>query len=65
MGRRLEGRLVVATHNPGKLWEMRTLLAAHGIEAVSAAELSLPEPAETGESFRENAALKARAAARA
>ncbi len=63
MGKRLEGRLVIATHNPGKLWEMRALLAPHGIEAVSAAELGLTEPAETGGDFRQNAALKARAAA--
>jgi XTP/dITP diphosphohydrolase len=63
MGKRLEGRLLIATHNPGKLWEMRALLAPHGIEAVSAAELSLPEPEETGKDFQENAALKARVAA--
>jgi XTP/dITP diphosphohydrolase len=56
---------VIATHNPGKLWEMRALLAPHGIEAVSAAELDLPEPAETGESFAANAELKARIAAKA
>ncbi|MGC1556813.1 MAG: non-canonical purine NTP pyrophosphatase, partial [Methylovirgula sp.] len=48
MGKRLEGRLVIATHNTGKLWEMRALLAPHGLEAVSAAESSLSEPAETG-----------------
>ena len=65
MGKRLEGRLVIATHNTGKLWEMRALLAPHGIEAVSAAEISLSEPAETGKNFQENAALKARAAAQA
>ncbi len=65
MDKRLEGRLVIATHNPGKLWEMRALLAPHGIEAVSAAELGVAEPAETGGDFRENAVLKARAAARA
>lgn len=65
MGGRVEGRLVIATHNPGKLWEMRALLAPYGIETVAAAELSLSEPAETGRSFRENAASKAHAAARA
>ncbi len=65
MGQRLAGKLVVATHNPGKLWEMRALLAPYGVEAVSAAELALPEPAETGASFAANAELKARAAANA
>ncbi len=62
---RLTGRLVVATHNPGKLREMRELLAPSGVEAVSAGELKLAEPEETGTSFRDNAALKAEAAARA
>ncbi len=62
---RLSGRLVVATHNPGKLWEIRELMKPYGIEAVSAAELYLDEPEETGETFRDNAALKAEAAARA
>ena len=47
---------MIATHNPGKLAEMRELLAPFGIEAVSAGELGLPEPEETGTSFRENAA---------
>lgn len=65
MGQRLCGRLVIATHNPGKLWEMRALFAPHGIDAVSAADLNLPEPEETGGSFAANAALKARSAARA
>jgi len=54
---------VIATHNPGKLREMRDLLAPYGIEAVSAGELGLAEPAETGTSFRENARIKAEAAA--
>jgi XTP/dITP diphosphohydrolase len=64
--RRLEGdRLVVATHNKGKLAEIRDLLAPHGIEAISVGELDLPEPEETGETFEANAALKALAAARA
>src|ERR1700755_154240 len=63
--RRITGRLVIATHNPGKLAEMRELLAPHGIDAVSAGELGLAEPEETGTSFRDNAAIKARAAAQA
>ncbi len=62
MARRLEGRVVIATHNAGKLVEMRELLAPFGVEAVSAAELGLPEPEETGTMFSENAAIKARAA---
>lgn len=63
--RRLTGRLVVATHNPGKLIEMRMLLEPYGVEAVSAGELGLPEPEETGLTFAENARLKAVAAANA
>ena len=62
---RLSGRLVVATHNHGKLWEIRELMKPHGAEAVSAAELNLEEPEETGTTFRDNAVLKAEAAARA
>jgi XTP/dITP diphosphohydrolase len=65
MHRRLEGRLVIATHNPGKLAEMRELLAPYGIDAVSAAELNLPEPEETGKTFAANARIKAQAAANA
>jgi XTP/dITP diphosphohydrolase len=65
MHRRIEGKLVIATHNPGKLAEMRELLAPHGIEAVSAAELGLDEPEETGQTFAANAQIKAVAAARA
>ena len=61
--RRIEGRLVIATHKPGKLAEMRELLAPYGVEAVSAGELSLAEPEETGDSFRANARIKAEAAA--
>src|SRR6516164_10268161 len=57
--------LVIATHNPGKLAEMRELLAAYGIAAISAGELALPEPAETGMTFVENACIKAAAAAKA
>jgi XTP/dITP diphosphohydrolase len=56
-------RLVIATHNPGKLREMRELLAPYGITAVSAGDLGLPEPDETGTTFIENALIKARAAA--
>ena len=63
--RQIAGRLVIATHNPGKLREMRELLAPYGIEAVSAGELGLAEPEETGTSFRANARIKARAAAAA
>ena len=63
--RKLDGRVVIATHNPGKLREMRELLAPYGIEAVSAGELGLPEPDETGTTFLANAEIKARAAAEA
>ena len=65
MHRRITGQLVIATHNPGKLAEMRELLAPHGVEAVSAGELGLGEPEETGKTFRANAAIKAIAAAKA
>ena len=61
--RKLTGKIVVATHNPGKLAEMRELLAPYGIETVSAGELKLPEPEETGKTFAENARIKADAAA--
>ncbi|MDU6495578.1 non-canonical purine NTP pyrophosphatase, partial [Bradyrhizobium sp.] len=61
--RKLSGRIVIATHNPGKLAEMRELLAPYGVEAVSAGELSLGEPDETGETFQANARIKAVAAA--
>ncbi|HEY8566675.1 MAG TPA: RdgB/HAM1 family non-canonical purine NTP pyrophosphatase [Beijerinckiaceae bacterium] len=63
--RKLAGKVVIATHNAGKLVEMRELLAPFGVEAVSAGELGLPVPAETGHMFAENAALKAHAAAKA
>ncbi len=63
--RRLTGRLVIATHNPGKLAEMRELLAPYGIDAISVGDLKLAEPDETGMSFRENARIKAEAAAKA
>jgi XTP/dITP diphosphohydrolase len=54
---------VIATHNPGKLREMRELLAPFGVEAVSAQEFGLSEPAETGTTFPANAEIKAKAAA--
>jgi XTP/dITP diphosphohydrolase len=63
MHRRIAGKLVIATHNPGKLAEMRELLAPHGVEAISAGELGLAEPEETGDSFVANARIKAVAAA--
>jgi XTP/dITP diphosphohydrolase len=63
--RRVAGRLVVATHNPGKLAEMRELLAPFGVAAASAGELNLPEPEETGTTFSDNARIKALAAAHA
>jgi XTP/dITP diphosphohydrolase len=59
-----DDRLVVASHNPGKVREIRDLLAPYGVEAVSAEELDLPEPVETGKTFAANAELKARAAAK-
>jgi XTP/dITP diphosphohydrolase len=65
MTRKLSGKVVIATHNSGKLREMRELLAPYGVECVSAGELGLPEPDETGDSFIANALIKARAAAEA
>jgi XTP/dITP diphosphohydrolase len=64
VSRQLTGVVVIATHNPGKLAEMRELLAPYGIDTQSAAELGLPEPEETGQSFAANARIKALAAAR-
>ncbi len=62
--RRLDpGRLVIASHNSGKVREIADLLGPHGMEPVSAAELDLPEPEEIGNTFADNAVLKARAAA--
>ena len=61
--RRIGDKLVIATHNKGKLREIRALLAPFGIECLSAADLDLPEPEETGVTFADNADLKARAAA--
>jgi XTP/dITP diphosphohydrolase len=63
--RQIAGDLVIATHNPGKLREMRELLAPYGVAAVSAGELGLAEPEETGTTFRANARNKAVAAAQA
>lgn len=57
------GKLVIASHNAGKVREITALLGPHGIEPVSAAELDLPEPEETGTTFVANAELKARQAA--
>nr|WP_277924341.1 RdgB/HAM1 family non-canonical purine NTP pyrophosphatase [Sphingomonas sp. CROZ-RG-20F-R02-07] len=57
------GRLVIASHNPGKVREIGALLAGHGMDVVSAAELDLPEPEETGVTFVANAELKALQAA--
>jgi XTP/dITP diphosphohydrolase len=65
MHRQITGKLLIATHNPGKLTEMRELLAPYGIEAVSAGELGLGEPEETGKTFEANARIKAIAAAQA
>ncbi len=58
-------KLVLATHNPGKLSELRDMLQPFGVEVTSAGELSLPEPEETGTTFRANAEIKARAACEA
>jgi XTP/dITP diphosphohydrolase len=63
MHRQVTGQLVIATHNPGKLAEMRELLAPYGIQATSAGELGLDEPDETGTTFAANARIKAVAAA--
>ena len=66
-GRRLQraSRIVVASHNEGKVREVAELMAPHGLDAVSAGALGLPEPEETGASFIANAVLKAEAAAQA
>ncbi len=65
MSRQLTGPVVIATHNPGKLKEMRDLLAPFGVDAQSAGELGLAEPKETGKTFAQNARIKAMAAAKA
>ena len=63
-GRLASGTLVIASHNPGKVREIAELLAPHKVQVISAGELGLPEPEETGMTFAENAAIKAHAAAR-
>ena len=64
MTRKLEpGKLVIASHNPGKVKEIGALLAPHGMDVVSAGDLDLPEPEETATTFAENALIKARAGA--
>jgi len=65
VNRTLSGPVVIATHNAGKLREMGELLAPYGIPTQSAAQLGLPEPAETGKTFAANARFKALSAARA
>jgi XTP/dITP diphosphohydrolase len=66
MTRRFTGnRLLVATHNQGKLEEIAALLEPYGVSVVGAKEMDLPEPEETGTSFAENARIKAHAAAQA
>ena len=61
----LSGKLVIATHNAGKLREISALLAPYGVDCISAGALGLPEPVESGTTFSENALIKARAAAEA
>lgn len=65
MARKLTGPVVIATHNAGKLREMRELLAPYGITTESARDLGLPEPREIGKTFAANARIKALAAAQA
>jgi XTP/dITP diphosphohydrolase len=65
MRRLAEKRLLVATHNRGKLDDIRAMMAPHGIEVTSAGDMGLPEPAETESSFIGNARIKARAAMQA
>ena len=60
-----KGKLLVASHNQGKIREMIDLLGPFGFEVVSAADMGLPEPEETGTTFEENAYIKAAAAAKA
>jgi XTP/dITP diphosphohydrolase len=60
--RKLTGKVVAATHNKGKLVELRELLGPHGLEILGAGDLGLPEPDETGDSFVANALIKARVA---
>ena len=64
MARRFSGhKLVIASHNPGKVREINDLVRPFGVEAISAGALGLPEPEETGTTFIANAELKARASA--
>lgn len=64
MSRKLDpGKLVIASHNQGKVREIGALLAPHGMDVISARELGLPEPEETGTTFAENALIKAHAGA--
>ena len=67
MARRIEAgeRLVIASHNPGKITEIAVLLAPFGVQTIGAGALGLAEPEETGATFDANAVLKARAAAEA
>lgn len=66
MSRKLTGeRILIATHNKGKLEEFAALLKPHGVSAVSAGDLGLAEPPETGTAFVENARIKAEAAMKA
>ena len=65
MSRLGSGSLVIATHNAGKLKEISALLDPYGVKCISAGSLGLPEPAETGTTFTENALIKARASAEA
>lgn len=65
MPKLVPGKLVAATHNRGKVSELRDLFAPHGFEIVSALDLDLAEPEETEDSFAGNALLKARAAVQA
>jgi XTP/dITP diphosphohydrolase len=64
IGIRSKDRLVVASHNPGKVREIKELLAPFAVTTLGAADVGLPEPEETGATFAENAVLKAEAAAR-
>jgi len=58
-------KLLIASHNPGKLREFAEMLAPHGVEVVAAADFDLPEPPEIGTTFEENARIKALAACQA
>ncbi|MEM0944919.1 MAG: non-canonical purine NTP pyrophosphatase, partial [Pseudomonadota bacterium] len=60
----VEPKLVIATHNPGKLAEIAHLLEPYGVECISAGALGLPEPAETETTFAGNAGIKSHAAAK-